>query len=285
MDPPPPLLVARLIKDKRSEIAGPILERCTHIADQDLMEIIAESDPDKQRMIARRRHISAALSDTLVERGDPSVLLTLVRNPGASISHEAFYRLCLHAKDHPSLQAPLTTRADTPAPVAFELFWLLPVELRRYVLSRFLTDSETLNKLLKMASAVDVNDNGEAGDGKFPEKKKVDLLVTLIEQNDIAEAIALMQEIAGVHEATARRIIADADGEPLTVVFKVIGMTRAGFAEAIARVGASPQARLRQDRNVTDLQSIFDSLSFNKARVLLTYWDWASDEAGKPAKA
>jgi hypothetical protein len=285
MEPPPPLLVARLIKDKRPDIAGPVLERCIHIADQDLMEVIAEGDPAKQRMIARRRHLSAALSDALVERGDPSVLLTLVRNPGAAISHDAFYRLCLHANDHPSLQAPLTTRADTPAPVAFELFWLLPVELRRYVLSRFLTDSETLNKLLKMASAVDAGDGGETGEARFPEKKKVDRLVELIERNEAADAVALMEEIADVHQFTAYRILADVNGEPLTVVFKAIGMSRAGFAEAISRIIASDQTRLRQDRNAAELQSIFDSLSFNKARVLLTYWDWASDETGNAVQS
>jgi hypothetical protein len=285
MEPPPPLLVARLIKDKRPDIAGPILERCNYIADQDLMEVIGEGNPAKQRMIARRRHISAALSDALVATADPSVLLTLVRNPGATISHDAFYRLCLHAKDHPSLQAPLTTRTDTPAPVAFELFWLLPVELRRYVLSRFLTDSETLNKLLKMASAVDAAESGEeASELKFPEKKKVDRLVDLIEKNEASEAVALMEEIANVHEFTARRILADADGEPLTVVFKAIGMTRAQFAEAITGIIASPVTKLRQDRNASDLQNIFDSLSFNKARVLLTYWDWASDETGNTAQ-
>jgi hypothetical protein len=35
-----------------------------------------------------------------------------------------------------------------------------------------------------------------------------------------------------------------------------------------------------RDRDVTDLQSMFETLSFNKARILLTYWDWAQGKTG-----
>ena len=42
----------------------------------------------------------------------------------------------------------------------------------------------------------------------------------------------------------------------------------------------SPACALRQDRKVEELQSLFDTLSFNKARVLLTYWDWAVSQSG-----
>ncbi|NJM30338.1 MAG: DUF2336 domain-containing protein [Rhizobiales bacterium] len=150
MSQPPELLVARLIRDPRFEVAGPLLERCNAISDQDIAAVIHEGDFAKQRMIARRRILSSPLADKLITYNDTSVLLTLVRNAGASISHEAYYRLAEHAAEHASLLAPLSTRQDLPAPVAFELFWSVPPELRRYLLSRFLTDSETLNKILKI---------------------------------------------------------------------------------------------------------------------------------------
>jgi len=75
------------------------------------------------------------------------VLLTLIRNPGAVFSHGAFFKLATEASEHHSLLAPLATRADLPVPVAFELFWFLPQELRRFIFSRFLTDSENLTKI------------------------------------------------------------------------------------------------------------------------------------------
>jgi uncharacterized protein (DUF2336 family) len=100
--------------------------------------LINAGDAATLRLIARRRHLSPALTDALIGHGDASVLLAVVRNPGASLSPEAFQVLAESAKSRTSLQAPLATRPDTPAPIAFELFWSLPPQLRRYVLSRFL---------------------------------------------------------------------------------------------------------------------------------------------------
>ena len=37
---------------------------------------------------------------------------------------------------------------------------------------------------------------------------------------------------------------------------------------------------IKPDRNPEELQAIFEGLSFNKARILLTYWDWYIRKAG-----
>ena len=126
MEKPPALLVNKLIRHPDARVGGPLLEACTTISDQVLLPVIKQGDAEKQRMIARRRELTPALCDALLEYGDPSVFLTIVRNPGASISHSAFNLLNELAKSQPSLQAPLVTRGDTPAPTAFELFWFLP---------------------------------------------------------------------------------------------------------------------------------------------------------------
>jgi uncharacterized protein (DUF2336 family) len=284
MEAPPPMLVTRLIRDPRAEVAGPLLERASHIPDRDLITVINEGDLVKLRLIARRRHLSPALVDALIAAGDTSVLLTLVRNPGAAPSHEAFQALCDQAKIHHSLQAPLITRQDTPVPTAFELFWYLPPELRRFVLSRFLTDSENLNRILKIAKATQNSDargdDAPAETPLFPERKRVDDLMSTIIAGDTATAAAELAELAQICEANALRIISDPDGEPLTIALKVIGMSRARFAEGIVALQQSATSTLRKDRNPAELQSIFDSMSFNKARVLLTYWDWLALKSG-----
>jgi hypothetical protein len=86
--------------------------------------------------------------------------------------------------------------------------------------------------------------------------------------------------MAKICETNARRIIADEHGEPLTIALKVLGYPRAKFTDAIAALQQSPSSNLRGDRNPAELQSIFDSMSFNKARVLLTYWDWSAQKSG-----
>ncbi len=281
MENPPALLVAKLIRDPRPEVVGPLLERCSHISDQDLMNAAPDGDAPKLRMIARRRILSTVLSDYLIASSDPGVLLTLIRNPGAAIAHDAFYRLAERATHHHGLLAPLATRADLPPPVAFELFWHVPQELRRFIFSRFLTDSETLNKILRITLSTHGDaGNDVAGDGKFPSRESIEAAVALASEFKLEEAARQFAEIGGISKDTALRILSDREGEPITVLFKALGYPRSKFEEALARLRHADSGVLRPDRNPEEMQAIFDGLSFNKARILLTYWDWYVRKAG-----
>ena len=283
MESPPHLLVSKLIHDPRIEVAGPLLELCNHINDQVLSKVIATGQVSLLRLIARRRHISATLSDQLIEFDDPSVLLTLVRNSGAVFSHHAFPRLADHAQRHPALLAPLATRPDLPAPIAFELFWFVPAELRRYLLSRFLTDSETLTKILKITHAMGGGEQGT--ETRFPDREQIEAFVEFLNAGKFPEASNLLAEITAIQPDSAARIIADANGEPLTIALKAVGTNRVRFGEIIDMLKASDFGIISSDRNTSELQNIFDSMSFNKARVLLTYWDWAVMKSGPYAPA
>jgi uncharacterized protein (DUF2336 family) len=279
MEAPPPLILAELIHDARIGVAGPLLEKCAAINDHDLLEVIADGNQQSNRMIARRRVLTSVLCDALIATEDPSVVLTLVRNPGATISHEAFYKLNEMARTHPALQAPLATRSDLPAPVAFELFWVLPVELRRYVISRFLTDSTTLNRILKLTLRMD-SDQPEEASHRFARPEEIERLIDSLTDTDGIAAEALMSSLLGIATQTARRILADAQGEPMTVALKAAGATRAQFEQLLLRLLSSTDNFIRPRSSAAELQSFFESLSFNKARVLLTYWDWAVSRTG-----
>jgi uncharacterized protein (DUF2336 family) len=281
MDAPPPLLVRRLINHDNMEVAGPLLERCPEISDQDLLTMINTGKTATLKLIAKRRHLSPAVTDALIRRGDPAVTIAVVRNPGAALSHEAFALLAEAAKTRTSLQAPLATRADTPAPVAFELFWTLPPQLRRYVLSRFLTESANLDRILKIANTLDESNGGESTGGpRVADKADCDELIDLIAQGRTTDAARKLAALAGICQANAERIIADPEGEALTVAMKAIGMSRTQSAAAAEIFHDSPSGPLRSNPRVVELQNLFDSLSFTKARVLLTYWDWAVEQSG-----
>lgn len=273
MENPPALLVGFLLRDPRDDVARPLLERASLVSDQDLMGVIAEGNAAKQRMIARRRRLSPALADALIATGEPSVLMNLVRNAGAALSQDAFTRLCVLARNHSALQAPLATRADTPPPVAFELFWVASPDLRRLVLSRFLTDTETLGKILKLTLTVGGDGAAEA---KLPPKQKVEDLIDLLETGDEDGAAHLVCEIGSISEATARRILADRQGEPLVVMLKALGLPRGRLQAVLERLQVCSPPRIAGERVLAELQAIFDTLSLTKTRVLLTYWDWAA---------
>jgi uncharacterized protein (DUF2336 family) len=263
MEAPSEMLVRRLINDPRIEVSGPLLENAMAIHDSDLIAVATAGDPAKLRLMARRRVISPALSEALIQSNHVETLLNLVRNEGAAFSIESMWRLTRFAAAHPMLQAPLVTRLDTPSPIAFQLFWRLPSELRRYVLSRFLTDSETIGKILTM------NMENEGTEPKFADLS----LLSRLEEAAPEEAGGIYSRLTHVSEETGARIADDLGGEALTVALKAAGLTRAQFAGIIAK---------RDDAE--DLKAIFETLSFNKARVLLTYWDWAARRTGPYAR-
>jgi uncharacterized protein (DUF2336 family) len=277
MESPPHLLVAKLICDPRIEVAGPLLEECMHITDEDLALVINDGTTAKHRMMARRRRISRAITAQLIGTADPSVLLTVVRNVNAEIPHESFAELVHFAAEHHELLAPLCTRPDLPVPFAFELFWPAPAQLRRYLLSRFLTDSETLTKILKIA----LETNGEeTASNAFPDPEIIKDALQMAADGRPDDAAAALADCAKISPATAARILNDKQGEPLAAFFKAVGVPRLVVSEILEALMRSSSGILDSSRDPDELQSVFDSLSFNKARILMTYWDWSALKTG-----
>jgi uncharacterized protein (DUF2336 family) len=273
MDNPPPLLVAKLIRDPRPEVSSPVLERNNYLSDLDMIDHAATGDAERLRVIARRRTLSPVLSALVASGGDPAAILLLLRNAGAQISYQTFTRLAEMAVEHTNLLAPLVTRAELPASVAFDLFWSLPPELRRLILSRFLTDSIVLGKILRIALAEDRSSAAAPQREEAPEAAgALEAALEAAAAQRSEEAALRFAELAGLAEATVQRILADLHGEPVAVLFKALGLSRGRFIEAVDR--------LRTEGSSGGLQPVFDALSFNKARMLLSYWDWSSRKTG-----
>lgn len=278
MDNPPQLLAAKLIRDERVEVSGPLLEDSMHITDQDLAVVVAENNPGKRRMIARRRKISRAISDKLIATRDPSVLLTLVRNANAEISHDGFIALTEAAADMPDLMAPLSTRADLSATNAFELFWAAPPQLRRYLLNRFLTDSETLTKILKIT--LSTKDGDDTRETEMPSAGEITELLDMACRGRTETASQRLGEAINVDPETVHRILLDRAGEAMVVLLKTAGYPRSSVGDLLPALKRGEIPLIDSEREVSELQTMFDTLSTNKARILITYWDWAVRKSG-----
>ncbi len=282
MEVPPPFLVARLIASKDIAVAGPLLEDCMHISDEDLFALTRTGDLEKLRLLARRRRISRPISDVLAASEDSSVLLTLLRNKGAELSNEGFAALATAAQIHTDLLAPMCTRQDLPVHFAFEIFWHAPAQLRRYLLSRFLTDSEMLTKILKITMDQHGGDLPTASEASL---ERIGQALEQIMGDNRAEGIASLSKASNISVQTVERILADAQGEPLMALLKVVSVPRSELEKNIAQLAKGAKPLIDPTRNLDEVQAVFDQLSFNKARILLTYWDWASHKSGPYAHA
>ncbi len=282
MDAPPPFLVAKLSADSDLAISGPLLEDCMHITDDNLLQLIDSGNGDKRRLIARRRRISKPVSEALAATDDPSALLTLVRNQGAEISQEGFSLLAHAAADNMEILTPLCTRQDLPVHFAFELFWLAPAQLRRYLLSRFLTDSENLTKILRIT--MDSHGEEQAPTPGIDLEAVGKALVRFMSDDasvaDRDEQVSTLASAAKIKPATVERILQDDQGEPLMALLKVVGVPRSMLEAEMPRLTMGGQRLIDPSRSLAEVQAVFDQLSFTKARILLTYWDWETTKSG-----
>jgi uncharacterized protein (DUF2336 family) len=277
MDNPPQFLVTQLLRDERPEIFTPLLEDCCNISDRDLLAVIGVGEPHCLRLIARRRRLTRGVCDALITSGDPSAVLTLVRNAEADISQDGFRALLVLCEHNQELLAPLATRPDIGAALAFELFWLSPPQLRRFILSRHLTDSETLHRILKITMAA----NREPHHVQEPMNQHalMDALdrATRGHIEIAADELAVLMRLSA---STIMRILNDLSGEALVIMLKAAGYPRSAVTGLMTRLQEATLPVIARDRDITELQIMFETLSFNKARVLMTYWDWAQGKLG-----
>jgi len=128
--------VARTLANDVEQVALPMLEFTTVLTDADLIEIIACLSRAKQRVIARRAAVSAAVSAALVDQGDADVAAHLVANRGATIEEPDLLKLVeTHGADE-DVMRPLIDRSELPLPVAEKLVHRASEEMRRRLVER-----------------------------------------------------------------------------------------------------------------------------------------------------
>lgn len=272
MEAPPALLAARLLRDPRPEVGGVLLERSAHLETGELLAACRAAHPDRLRHVARRRVVPLAVADHIVQSGDLLSHLALLRNAGAEISFASFLALSRIAGERPALQAPLALHADLPLAAALELLWHLPPELRRVLTARLISDSATLGRILALAQAC-------GGAAAVPAPADVEAGLAPLLGRRQGEAVQNLARLAGIAEATVARVFSDDKGEALVVLLKALGLGRARFDAVLDQLRAGT-GLLRDDRPQEELKAVFDALSFTKARVMLTYWDWFTRKAG-----
>ena len=89
---------------------------------------------------------------------------------------------------------------------------------------------------------------------------------------------ALGGDSRALRKARCAASSATAQGEPAAVLFKALGVSRARFVRGDGEAALRRACRTRAIPQ--DLQAVFDGLSFTKARMLVTYWDWYTRKAG-----
>ena len=81
----PPTLVRLLLRDV-FDVSTVLLEHCASLSDVDLLDCVRNASLNHRRLIASRRDVAEVVCEALVERLEPTVIETLLRNDLARLS-------------------------------------------------------------------------------------------------------------------------------------------------------------------------------------------------------
>jgi uncharacterized protein (DUF2336 family) len=110
----PPRMIRLLAFDDAIEVAGPVLTQSECLTEPDLVENASIKSQAHLYAISRRRTLSEAVTDVLVDRGDQHVVRSVVKNVGARFSDQGFGKLVSRAGGDENLAESLGLRADIP---------------------------------------------------------------------------------------------------------------------------------------------------------------------------
>lgn len=110
----PAALVRALAFDDAIAVAAPVLSQSTALSEADLVASASTQSQGHLYAIAQRQTISEAITEILIERGEPKVVHTVAKNAGARFSDGSFRELVLRAGDDALLALHVGTRRDIP---------------------------------------------------------------------------------------------------------------------------------------------------------------------------
>jgi uncharacterized protein (DUF2336 family) len=110
----PPQTIRALAFDDVTEVAAPVLRQSQRLSDSDLVENAKVKGQGHMFAISLRRHLSEAVTDVLVERGDQQVLMSTVKNRGAKLSNTGFSVLVQRTEGDEEFAVRIAERPEMP---------------------------------------------------------------------------------------------------------------------------------------------------------------------------
>lgn len=140
----PPAVAAQLARDIEREVAEPILRFCTALADQDMVEILADHPASwAAEAVAKRKTLSARVSRAVIDTGNAKAGKILLKNKGAEINEDVIAAIVARAHEFPEWHEPLVTRHTLPPDMAKRLARYVDARIRKLLSERGEYDLQT----------------------------------------------------------------------------------------------------------------------------------------------
>jgi len=276
----PPTLLRGLARSE-AIVAEPILTRSKALDEAELLDVARTQGQEHLRAISKREAVPEAVSDAIVERGDDTTLVVLLRNDGAVLSRASHEAAVDRAAANPELHEAVVDRNALPPDLLNEMYFMVEARLR----DRIMEKNAELDPAEIDAALAAGRKNLALRDGALPAdyaaaeakvhalKAKGDIspasLAALLRGGDTTAFLIALSDLADVDFHTARRILDRRELDALAIVCKAADFDRPLFLTFAVLVLGRDQNAMGRAREYGQL---YVELSKETACRTLRFW-------------
>jgi uncharacterized protein (DUF2336 family) len=243
LDCVPQYVVDALARDLDTTVAAPIIEYSPLLSDTDLIEIVACAQASEAiSAVARRRPVSAAVSDAVVSSLDVGAVAALLANRDARVRKDTLDKIVDSAKTIEAWHVPLVMRVDISQRVIRRLAGFVGAALIERLAGRRGLDERTQKKLKQeLRKRVEAGEDAETEDPLLKAHNEVTLaqkqgrldeafVEAAAEEGKREAVIAALAALSKVPQALVRRIVQSNSPKPVVALCWRAGLAmRAAF--------------------------------------------------------
>ncbi|MBN9594392.1 MAG: DUF2336 domain-containing protein [Afipia sp.] len=279
----PPRLIYTLAFDDEIEVAAPVLSQSERPNDAMLIENARSKSQGHLLAISKRKSLSGAVTDVLVERGNNEVVESAVNNPGAEFSDNGFTRLVSRAEGNDELATSLGKRRGIPRPHYLKLIARASDSVRARLQAANPDEAADISVAVEQA-ALDLNHEATCekaanaqglvkslfDDGRLDERQ-ISEFATAGRFEETSAALAIC---TNVPIATVESMMIESKSEGLMVLAKVAGLSWQSL-KLIFELRGKPS----ETQNFDEHKSSYDMLRPSTAQQVLRFYRMRQDVA------
>jgi len=287
----PKNLVRKLAHDSIA-VSEPILTTSRVLSEQDLLDVVRTQGQDHLRAVSKRDKVSEAISDIIVERGDDQTLGVLLGNDGAKLSRGASETAVTRAQKNKDLHEAVINRADLPADLLNEMYFVAETRLRQRILEQNAQiDPAVLEQALsKGRNRVAADDGALPADFAEAEayinelraagELSPQVLARFLRSGGMTHFLVALSQLADIDFHTARHIVEKRELDALGIVCKAADLDRALFLTyTVVLLGQEGDAMTRAQ----EYGKMYAQLPRETAMRTLRFWRLRRQEASLAA--
>ena len=263
------------------EVARPILENYEGLSETTLLKVVGQKSQDHMMAVTRRRRVSEAVSQALVERGDDAVVTSLLTNTQAEIGAAAYGMVAKRAETSVALQAPLVHRAGVPLELLNNLYLKVEADLRREIISKFESVAPDELEAAFARTRVEVSKRYNQPDDFETSKRRIDAmardhtltppaLVNLMREGPTSRTAFKLAfaHLADVDYDLIERVVESPDLDTAALLCRGSGFNRALFMALAVGLDKSERAL----GGTEEFARLYESVPVQAAQRALRFW-------------